>query len=899
MELHDYPRPKGDTGIGVHWNAGFPAMVGLGKIQEYWLPELVAMGVTWVKLARHDGGLAVAELFLKNDIMPVVRLYRPQPNPGTLNEETLRIVRSYVGIGVRYFEFNNEPDLGVEWQGNSVPPNAQEIVARNSIADIEAILARGGYPGIPATAVGTKWNLVGEICRLGRRDLLSQPVWQAIHNYSLNHPVDYPSDLVNQRGALCSQDEYDRLAQERWDGNAWGGWNLDRVNTERRGHANPGATILEDPSCWRAYERFDKLIRDQIGRSLPILATEDGFVVGERPDPRYPATTPQLHASQTLEACRIMRGTSKLNNPAPDYYFCTAFWLLGNYTLGHWAPEWEGQAWYSGRWPGGRLPTVAALKSEPKQARAWRGDVEPAGQVTGMVQGGAGLTMRLAGPGGKILEARCDASGRYGFADLPLGQYRVTVVEAERSQEVTLQRTMPAVTVNFDLTGVPIKVVASVVSGTVRGGAGLKVRLDRPAGTWSAEQAISSTGSYRFVGLAAGIYILTLQGTSVLRSGITLDGRNEIVIDLVAPGWGWEVKDGGASPGFGIVRCRVAGQRNMAVRLWAAGWTGIVQRTGSKPEYGMDACEFAPLGTGIYYIQPEGVPVRANVKLDGGRLLWVTFANSVVPAPPSSASVISGRLSSGGAGLGGRRLTLSGPVGNRTATTAADGSFRFSSLLGGIYRLTVDGTTTSRDQIALDGRNQVAVNFDLPSVAQSVIFGTIANGAGRTVLLYASALGGKPLAQTQASNTCQYSFERLPAGSYTVAVLAAPPATGIAAQRSNIAVTGTNQMQADLILPTKGAKLKWVVEDGGEGPGFSVVRCRVTADPGRNVRLWCEGWEGITQQAGSKAEYGPDACEFAPLGPGSYHVEPAGLDARAEVKVPPNRVMWIRFERQS
>ena len=48
MDLHDYPRPKGDTGIGVHWSAGYPLVVGIGQIRDFWLPEIQAMGVMWV-----------------------------------------------------------------------------------------------------------------------------------------------------------------------------------------------------------------------------------------------------------------------------------------------------------------------------------------------------------------------------------------------------------------------------------------------------------------------------------------------------------------------------------------------------------------------------------------------------------------------------------------------------------------------------------------------------------------------------------------------------------------------------------------------------------------------------------------------------------------------------------
>ena len=894
MDLHDYPRPKDDTGIGVHWNAGFPVVVGLGKIKDFWLPELIAMGVKWVKIARHDGGLEFAELLLKNDIMPIVRLYRPQPNPGTLGEAALRIVSDYVSAGVRYFEFNNEPDLGVEWQDNYVPPDAQQIVARNAIVDIEAILARGGYPGIPALAPGTKWDLVGEICRLGRRDLFSEPVWQAIHNYSLNHPLDYPYDPGNQRGAPYTQAFYDQVAMDNWGGNAWGGWDLERVNRERREHANPGATAFDDPSCWRNYERYDKLIRDQIGRSLPLLTTENGYIVGERPDPRYPATTPQLHMAQTLEACRIMMGTSSRFDHAPDYYFCTAFWLLGNYTLGHWAPEWEGQAWYSTRWPGGQLPIVAALKAEPKQVRTWRGDAGLAGQVTGIVQGGAGLTIRLQRADGWAASTQADANGRYKFTDVPLAEYLVTVVEADRSQSVNLTRARPVATANFDLTNVVIAPESSTVHGNVRGGAGLNIQLARVADGWSQEQTVAEDGSYSFTNLRAGTYMLNLANSGVARAGIELDGQNEVEVDLVAPGWGWEVADGGASPGFGVVRCRVTKKSGLPVHLWTTGWSGMIQRTGSKAEYGTDACEFAPLGAGTYLIQPENIDIKAQVVLDGSRVVWVTFSETEVQ--PAQKSVISGRVR-GGAG---RTLTLTGPAGEQTTTVAHNASFRFGDLPAGIYRLSVAGTDIAQDNIVLDGHNRVTVNLDVPEEPEtpataSIITGTVTNGTGRTLRLLQPP-ATEVLAEVQVGSDGSYRFEKLAAGIYTVLLMAADPAAGVAEQRSGIELDGHNQVQVDFTLSDQASAWHWRVEDGGAGPGFSLVRCQVVDRPNVNVRLWTSGWGGITQHTGSKPEYGPDVCEFAPLGPGLYFLKPAGADVQAEVRLESNQVAWVRFQ---
>ena len=900
MDLRDYPRPKDDTGIGVHWNAGFPAAIGLGQIRDVWLPELIAMGVKWVKIARHDGGMAFAELLLKHDIMPIVRLYRPQPNPSTLDEEMLRGVVDYVASGVRYFEFNNEPDLGVEWQNGFVPPAAPQIVARNAIIDMEAILARGGYPGIPALATGARWDIVGEICKLGRRDLLREPVWQAIHNYCLNHPLDYPYDAGNQQGAAYTREFYDRLAVEKWDGDAWGGRSLERVNQERADHANPGVIAFDDPSCWRAYERYDRLIRDQIGRSLPLLATENGYIVGERPDPRYPATTPQLHMANTLEACRTMMGTSSRFDHAPDYFLCTAFWLLGNYSLGHWAPGWEGQAWYSGRWPGGQLPIVAALKAEPKQTRAWRGDGGLAGRVGGVVQSGAGLTLSLTRADGWALRAKVEADNSYEFLDLPLAAYRVTPdlggtgVADKWGVSVTVTRERPAATANLDLAELIAHLEMSVVRGDVRGGAGLTVRLARVGDGWVAEQAVAQDGSYCFSGVAAGSYVLGLFGTPIVRAGIELNGHNEAVIDLVAPGWGWETADGGASPGFGVVRCRVTDRTDLPVRLWTEGWPGMIQRTGSKREYGADACEFAPLGAGSYTVQPEGIDARAAVKVDGSRVTWVTYTESKVS--PVQASLLSGHVR-GGAGM---TLQLTGPQDEQTVVVADDASYRFADLPAGIYRLAIEDTAVARDDIVLDGQNQVTVDLDAPAKPDEppppagVIFGTVTHGAGHDVQLLlppATAV----IATAQASADGHYRFEHLAPGAYTVQVMAAEPAADVAQARSGVEVDGQTPVQVDFTLPEPAATWGWAVEDGGPGPGFSLVRCQVAGEPHREVRLWTSGWGGITQRTGSKLEYGPDVCEFAPLGPGAYTVAPQGLDVQADVRLAANRVAWVRF----
>ena len=136
--------------------------------------------------------------------------------------------------------------------------------------------------------------------------------------------MDYPYDIGNQEGAAFTQRFFNVVAGEQWGEDAWRGRTLAEINRLRYDRRSPGATIQDDHACFLAYEYFDALNRKHLGRSLPILSTECGYIVGEDVDPRYPATTPDLHLAQTLELCRAMMGASQRFKPAPDYYFCVA-----------------------------------------------------------------------------------------------------------------------------------------------------------------------------------------------------------------------------------------------------------------------------------------------------------------------------------------------------------------------------------------------------------------------------------------------------------------------------------------------------------------------------------------------------------------------------------------------
>ncbi len=913
MELKDYPRPPQDTGIGVHWSPANSGSVGAGELREKWIPQLQRMGVKWVKL-MHEGGVPFAELLLEAGIMPVVRLYRHRPNSRDLRKAVLgpkeiAYLKDYLAVGVRYFEFNNEPELASEWENGQIPPDAIDYVARAAIVDMETILGLGGYPAVPATAIGTKWDLIGKIIEHGGDYLFDEPVWLAVHNYDINHPLDYPYDAVNRLGELLTPEDYRAMGTDAWTGARWGTRTLAFINERRVQDKNPRADIMEDASAFLSFQRLAELSMKHLGRYLPILSTEGGPIVGEDDDPRYPTTTPEIHAAKVAEIARVMMGVSQRHDPAPDYYFCTAFWLMGAAvlrTLG-----WEGHAWFSPRWPNGHLPVVEALEQLPKQPRRFAFDdaspgIPPGGSaarsiVSGVIHGYPDMRVILRSAG-FATDGYTDDRGRFRFENLPAGNYRLSVPGA----------------------------------GIVR----LGINLD------GANHVVVEIGEPE----AAPVVPKPGAGSA----------------------WRVLVEDGGAAPGLGVIRVSVEGKVGLPVRISAEGWEGYTRDTGSKPEFGPYALEFSPLGPGAYLIEPEGLGVDVEVRLSSSQILNVVFypADQDEMTPPGdlpAQSKVTGTITRGQ----GIRVLLKGPYGLERLTVTDKGeAFTFDELPAGVYQLQVPDLEFEQT-LHLSGSNQVTVSLEAPDVeppAYSTISGRVMNGSGRTIMLRGPE--GERLTEIGADD--HYLFDRLGPGKYYVRVKdtllrrSGLKMTGRNHRRVNFAmpmlapsesvlygnvpgaagwqlyvrgpgdaeivqpldeeghfeITGlqagdyrlvlqspqgveyTEEVTIDGLerkevifatLATSAASWSTQVEDVGPGPGFALIRVRVNGRTGLPVRLWTDGWSGMVRHTGDKAEFGPDVCEFAPLGQGYYYVQPAGMSEPVRVEVPGSREMWVTF----
>lgn len=909
MELNEYPRPANDTGIGVHWTVGHAAAVGMARLRDFWIPELKAMGVKWVKIFNHDGAFDFCELLLSEGIMPIVRLYRPAPNPGRLGVKELVHLDTLIRIGVRYFEFNNEPDVDAEWKGGRVPVNGLDLVVESTIATMEVILERGGMPGVPAVSNGSRWDLVGRIVAAGRRDLFDGPVWQAIHNYSLNRPLDYPYDMGNQEGAAYTERFYRIVAEEPWGSDAWRGRTLAEVNRLRYDRRNPGATLFDDHACWLAYEYFDALNRKHLGRSIPILSTECGYIVGEDTDPRYPATTPDLHMAQTLEACRIMMGVSQRFKHAPDYYFCTAFWLVANERLGSASSWWEGHAWYSDRWPGGALPIVRALQAEPKVPRSRGEDIAHITLRGSIANLGDRHTLLLERDGVEVAQIQLDRTGLFEFSDLPDGVYTLRLPEANFSEEITLERGQREVVVQLALPA-PVELVGrSSIEGHVRGGAGAAVVLVHKRSGEEWVTLAHDDGSYRFVDLPAGEYSLRVEPAGSQIDSLQLDGRNKATIDLVQAGWGYTIGVADPTPGIGAVVVSTPGHKGLRVQVHGVEGGSEVVETGSAPEYGAAACRINRLEEGYYIVTVDGAPepdgrttqLEARVHIDKRSVPLVEFVYNALTERPETGtnSSIGGRVHGVRAGQPLRVALLDERAGRREQEVSPAGDYRFEALGPGRYTVQVVGyeeVATVAD-VALDGHNSVTVDLALSEIllpsstrdaesGESIIMAAVPDAVGAIARLVDAV--GNERRQT-VDEEGRVVFERLPAGVYSLLI------EGGYAQ-PNLKVDGSNGWSvtfAPLISV-------WEVTttEAGSLPGFSAIHVDIEGLANHPVHVYRGEEEEFTLSTRSKIEQGTYHVEFKPLGPGLYRVEPDGLGVWAMVELNGLNLVRVAFRRK-
>jgi hypothetical protein len=340
MELSDFERPPNLRGIhsspATHANFDHRA----------WIMELQALGMGLYKLMDDGSGSALefARELRASNIMPIVRMWRDRPNPGTLPSKALATVKRYIDEGIsRWIEVNNEPNLPYEWQRDQWKTGGRpELVMENWLRDAEAVINLGGYPAFPALAQcshhpesgSIPWyeQAFGWLARNApdrARDAFSRGAWIASHDGVLNH---------------CYLDEA-------------GKWHFEYPDDPICQGDDPGRTIMDDDNSLIGHQVPVQLLQQHFGLQVPVISTEGGVFVPHdgvaQWDTRYPGYDEQGHAQRTVAMYRW------LDAHAPEYHFGMCSWLIACELMGHPAGPWSKDCWF---WLDRQLPVVSAVK---------------------------------------------------------------------------------------------------------------------------------------------------------------------------------------------------------------------------------------------------------------------------------------------------------------------------------------------------------------------------------------------------------------------------------------------------------------------------------------------------------------------------------------------------------
>ncbi len=333
MNLLEYPRPRGDTGIGFHWFPDYRHYEQ--RCFDMFVPELEAMGASWL-VVLSDGLTPIPDWFLRGlieqDIEPIIRIFTPFVT--FIDQSGLRrVCRHYASLGVHYVHVFNEPNLRIEW----AEWNPTSLPTRFMDHLIPCLETMHGVDGIvpvftPLSPGGDYWDtsfLKTALAVLNQRgkEFLYDKMAVGIHNYAFNKPL------------------------------TWGKGGSIRWKCARPHQRVPGC---EDQTGFCQFEWYDEIVRRRIGRRLPLIGCENGVRLGDADDPRSPAINEALHAERSAGICQMM-----MDGEVPYYFFNNAFWLLAAEDENPFAHH----RWYK---PDGEpclRQSVARLKGLPKAKR--------------------------------------------------------------------------------------------------------------------------------------------------------------------------------------------------------------------------------------------------------------------------------------------------------------------------------------------------------------------------------------------------------------------------------------------------------------------------------------------------------------------------------------------------
>ncbi len=305
MALSAYPHPNGDNGRGMHW---VPTTKQSRDVVDRFVAEAQRMGVKWVTFLNDGANIGdndyLVDKLVGAGIQPIMRLYSQQLQP--IKGDVTAMVQHYVAKGVHYFQPFNEPNLSVE-QPDGVPSVGRYLDAW--IPAAKAIVRGGGLVGFGSLAPGGDMNdidflqaALAGLKQRGATNLLNRG-WLSMHNYTHNHAIEERADT---------------------DG-------------------------------FFKFRAYHNIVREALGRDLPIIGTEGGTFVGEQEDKTQPAVDARKAVEMAQQAYTYMRDQRE------PWNFAYSYWTIANEAGGGNDASFREHALF--RADGTTNPVVSALRA--------------------------------------------------------------------------------------------------------------------------------------------------------------------------------------------------------------------------------------------------------------------------------------------------------------------------------------------------------------------------------------------------------------------------------------------------------------------------------------------------------------------------------------------------------
>jgi hypothetical protein len=300
----------------------------------------------WVKLvAATTDFVDDAIQFQQLGITPIVRLYLGRYGAGPFGRDLQQLCDAFIRAGVKWFEFYNEPNLGVEWPEGFDPhwrDNDRVIrpLMENWLNFADYVLSYGCYPGfIPLAEADTEqrssvlWmdaflNYLAtyHFERFGR--MLNSGLYVATHPYILNHFYQQ----VPGGGPLSARAPSQQRAREP-------GWHFEYPYDPISQANDPGRTVYGgtantpygDPVGLIAMGRmFNERASGIWGAAnVPVVGTEGGIYAFRdqvyQQDTRYPPYDINSHAQATAAMF------DWIATQAPPWFFGVTLWKEDDY----------------------------------------------------------------------------------------------------------------------------------------------------------------------------------------------------------------------------------------------------------------------------------------------------------------------------------------------------------------------------------------------------------------------------------------------------------------------------------------------------------------------------------------------------------------------------------------